>query len=252
MSLINFLSGTNPGAPWINISRNLNTIELGDGWAAKYNQEPSGSSQRPEAWPTSGDASWVDVQSAAEGAHFFGSTPVELQIMGPANTGYSLEFYVRGFDGRVTRFTQDGGTPVDAPSANDSTVILSGQTNGDGISIIEIQDAPSSSGSSYVNAARFAASAATPDPSITITSTTPITPGTTLTATASNFAAAPTTISLSDGASPALTPALTATASGDDFNLSAVIADFKALADTAGEGNPVQGLRIGTITATVE
>lgn len=89
------------------------------------------------------------------------------------------------------------------------------------------------------------------NPAITITQS-ELTPGGTISGTASNFTAAPTTISLSDGVSPALTPALTATASGDDYIFSALIPDFKALADTAGEGNPVQGLRIGTITATVE
>ena len=201
-----------------------------------------------------GDAVWVNeaiiannainVRAAGVSVRYTGFLPGETRII--EAFGHQTITASRGLTLSV-----NGSTPVEVPQYNNlnavGSVEVEADANGEFLVTLTGSDA---NNNSYIQAIRIIEPAA-PSPSITITQS-ELTPGGTISGTASNFSAAPTTISLSDGASPVLNPALTVTSSGDDYTFSALIPDFKSLADTAGEGNPVQGLRIGTITATVE
>ena len=262
-----YLAFQNSGNPadstnkhWNSISPDANAQALSDDSGAPSGMtfsyiggSPTGLSGNGIDAVGTGDAAWVDEAKISFAGHYPSGEANAVFKLSGAPPNVDLGFHSSSPSSRVGELRVNGGewvqfTPADDNERSSNFLGVPGVASDQGDITVEYRRA---SGSSPYLMAMFVSIPAGPEPTITITET-ELTPGGTISGTASNFTAAPTTISLSDGVSPALTPALTATASGDDYIFSALIPDFKALADTAGEGNPVQGLRIGTITATVE
>lgn len=222
-------------------------------WTLNYvsGAVPGGEGDGIGPWPTTGDADFIDEEGAATTGHQATSQSawIQLQLSGPASTGFEFWAYSGNPDGRVTEWRIDGGTPIVLGSDASAVAKLAGTTDASGDApLIEYRQHSTSAFTAYASAAYLIPVAG---PSITLNNATRA-PGETLTGTATNFSAEPTSITLSDGASPDYTPTLTATASGDDWDISADIEDFAAQAKAAGEGVPIQGLIPGTITVTVE
>ncbi|WP_339799644.1 hypothetical protein [uncultured Marinobacter sp.] len=151
-----------------------------------------------------GDASWVDQAVVFQQGH--GTNDAAhweiINISGLDNSKkYTIQATSYGPSGRNTDYRVNGGAAQNVPNGGNTTVIASFEdiSPADGVIIFEVKRGDTSTGWSYFNAARIIETDGPPVAAITITSTLPITPGSTVTGTYENFNVTPTGATFSDG-----------------------------------------------------
>lgn len=140
-------------------------VSVEAGWSVNYvaGAIPAGESNGFGAWPTSGDAAWVNDEQTARSGHRVPDAPtwVQLKLTGPANTGFAVDCYSNSPAGRVVEWRLNGGATQSMTGENATeTATFSGTTDGAGEALLEYREGSGSSGTGYANAIRITPGAA--------------------------------------------------------------------------------------------
>lgn len=198
---------------------------------------------------TSADAAWVDEAVIVNNAINvrLESTSVRLTGFAPGETRIieALSYQTLS-SSRELFLSVNGASAIQVPSFDNLSEVGRVEAEADESGEFLIALTGNSTTNSYVQALR-AIDPPAPTPALTITNEGDITPGTTLTAVASNYSEAPTAASITDSQANEIMPTPTVTADGDDYNVSVSIADFLE----AAKSTPTSGLLPGPCTLEV-